>query len=506
MPVKESRHQVRDVSVRMLQSGSGPLVLFLHGANGLPQWLPFFERLATQFDVRVPEHPGYGTSDNPAWMRNVGDLAMYYLDFLDGLDGGKVNLIGHSLGGWAAAEMATRNCTRLASLTLLAPAGIRVKTLPCGDNFIWGPDEVVRNLFHDQSIAERMLATPMSEDEADIALTNRFATSKFGWEPRWYNPALERWLHRISVPTLVVWGENDKLFPKEYAARWAERVPNCTVEIIPECGHVPTIEKPEITVQKFPAFHWAELSAMQFTFFHLMPYRPLDMAERHKHRAGWVVLPNNLYDAKKGADEYQSYIDQLVHAERLGFDVIAVNEHHQTAYGLMPAPNLIASALIQLTKKAKIAIIGRALPLVNNPINIAEEFAMLDNLSRGRIITGFVALARFRSRESTTTSATSICGRVPIRLRTRRSGYRRWGRPRPSSGRLRPSVSIHSWSPSADATWWHVISTSIASRHGNTATRLRLIRSDGPRPSMSPTATSAPAQKPRPALNRSCEK
>jgi pimeloyl-ACP methyl ester carboxylesterase len=81
MPVKESRHQVRDVSVRMLQSGSGPLVLFLHGANGLPQWLPFFERLATQFDVRVPEHPGYGTSDNPAWMRNVGDLAMYYLDF-----------------------------------------------------------------------------------------------------------------------------------------------------------------------------------------------------------------------------------------------------------------------------------------------------------------------------------------------------------------------------------------------------------------------------------------
>jgi alkanesulfonate monooxygenase SsuD/methylene tetrahydromethanopterin reductase-like flavin-dependent oxidoreductase (luciferase family) len=129
---------------------------------------------------------------------------------------------------------------------------------------------------------------------------------------------------------------------------------------------------------------------MKFTFFHLMPYRPLDMAERHKHRAGWVVLPNTLYDPKKGAEEYQSYIDQLVYAEELGFDVIAVNEHHATAYGMMPAPNLIASALIQRTKKAKIAILGRALPLVNNPVNIAEEFAMLDNLSRGRIITGFV--------------------------------------------------------------------------------------------------------------------
>ena len=129
---------------------------------------------------------------------------------------------------------------------------------------------------------------------------------------------------------------------------------------------------------------------MQFTFFHLMPYRPLDMTERHKHRAAWVVLPNNLYDPKKGADEYQSYIDQLVYSEKLGFDVIAVNEHHQTAYGMMPAPNIIASNLIARTSKAKIAIIGRALPLVNNPINIAEEFAMLDNLSRGRIITGFV--------------------------------------------------------------------------------------------------------------------
>lgn len=129
---------------------------------------------------------------------------------------------------------------------------------------------------------------------------------------------------------------------------------------------------------------------MRFTCFHLMPYRPLDLEAASKYRSDWVVLPNSFYDPKKGADEYESYIDQLAWAETLGFDVIAVNEHHQTAYGLMPAPNLIASALIQRTKSVKIAILGRALPLVNNPIAIAEEFAMLDNLSRGRIITGFV--------------------------------------------------------------------------------------------------------------------
>jgi len=129
---------------------------------------------------------------------------------------------------------------------------------------------------------------------------------------------------------------------------------------------------------------------MQLVSFHLMPYRPLDLAEAAKHRSPWVVLPNRLYDPIKGAEEYERHIDALVYAEELGFDAIGVNEHHQTAYGLMPAPNLIASALIQRTKRVKIAILGRALPLVNNPIYIAEEFAMLDVMSKGRIIAGFV--------------------------------------------------------------------------------------------------------------------
>jgi pimeloyl-ACP methyl ester carboxylesterase len=250
MPGTETKHKVRDVNVRMLRGGSGPPVLFLHGANGLPQWLPFFEQIAARCDLRVPEHPGYGTSDNPAWLRDIGDLAMYYLDFLDGLDEPKVHIVGQSLGGWAAAEMAVRNCTHIASLTLLDPAGIRVKGLLSGDNFIWGPDEAVRNLYHDQSIADKMLAMPVTDEQADIALGNRFTTTKLGWQPRWYNPSLERWLHRITVPTLVVWGENDKLFPKEYAARWGERIPGCKVEIIPQCGHVPAIEKPDITAKK----------------------------------------------------------------------------------------------------------------------------------------------------------------------------------------------------------------------------------------------------------------
>src|SRR5882672_9540256 len=121
MPPTESRYRVRDVSVRMLRGGSGPPVVFLHGANGLPQWLPFFEQLAQTCDFLVPEHPGYGTSDNPAWLRNIGDLAMYYLDFLEAFGPHEVHLVGQSLGGWAAAEAASRNCSRIKTLSLLGP-------------------------------------------------------------------------------------------------------------------------------------------------------------------------------------------------------------------------------------------------------------------------------------------------------------------------------------------------------------------------------------------------
>lgn len=131
---------------------------------------------------------------------------------------------------------------------------------------------------------------------------------------------------------------------------------------------------------------------MKFYAFNLMPYRYLDMESAMKHRSLWTVLPNAYYDPEVGADLYEEYISQLMLAANSGFDGVCVNEHHQSAYGLMPAPNLIASILIDRTRgsKIEIPIIGRALPLVNNPLAIAEEFAMLDNLSRGRIVTGFV--------------------------------------------------------------------------------------------------------------------
>lgn len=129
---------------------------------------------------------------------------------------------------------------------------------------------------------------------------------------------------------------------------------------------------------------------MKFYLMHLMPYADLDPDYDKTYDSAWVTLPNSHYDPKKGAKLYNRYLDEIEYADQLGFDGVCVNEHHQTAYGLMPQPGVTAGALSRRTKKVKIAILGRALPLVNNPVTVAEEFAMIDNITEGRFIAGFV--------------------------------------------------------------------------------------------------------------------
>ncbi|GGX14504.1 monooxygenase [Pigmentiphaga litoralis] len=129
---------------------------------------------------------------------------------------------------------------------------------------------------------------------------------------------------------------------------------------------------------------------MKFFNFHLMPYRHADLDAVEQNGGAWVTYSNRHYDPVLGADLYHEYLDQMEYAEQLGFDGVCLNEHHQTAYGMMPIPGVLAGALARSIKKAQIAILGRALPLLSNPLMVAEEFAMLDNLTRGRFIAGFV--------------------------------------------------------------------------------------------------------------------
>jgi alkanesulfonate monooxygenase SsuD/methylene tetrahydromethanopterin reductase-like flavin-dependent oxidoreductase (luciferase family) len=129
---------------------------------------------------------------------------------------------------------------------------------------------------------------------------------------------------------------------------------------------------------------------MQVVLFHLMPYADLDLEAGRKNGTVWVNLPNRHFDPVKGNKLYNRYLDELEYAEELGFDAVSVNEHHQTAYGLMPSPIVTASALARRTKKVKIAILGSALPLRSHPLTVAEEHAMIDVISGGRLISGFV--------------------------------------------------------------------------------------------------------------------
>lgn len=129
---------------------------------------------------------------------------------------------------------------------------------------------------------------------------------------------------------------------------------------------------------------------MKHFFFHLMPYQDLPADFEQKHDSAWVWIPNALFDPEKGHRYYNEYIDQLAEAETLGFDGVCVNEHHQNAYGLMPSPNIIAAMLAMRTKRIRIAVVGNALPLYDPPTRVAEEIAMLDVISGGRIISGQV--------------------------------------------------------------------------------------------------------------------
>jgi pimeloyl-ACP methyl ester carboxylesterase len=254
MPPEPQTVKIGDVGVSLRRAGKGPPLLYLHGADGYSQWLPFFDALAEQYEVLVPEHPGYGASDDPPLIRNVSDMAMFYLDFLEALDLRDLHIVGHSMGGWIAAEILIREQSRAKSLTLISSAGIRVEGVPSGDIFIWNREELLRNIFYNQAYADIALSLQPTEQQIDTMLKNRFTSTKLGWQPRWYNPDLEKWLHRIKRPSLIVWGEDDKVMPSAYAGLWHERLPGARLAMIEKCGHVPQVEKLKETIDPLRDF------------------------------------------------------------------------------------------------------------------------------------------------------------------------------------------------------------------------------------------------------------
>jgi len=240
-----TRLVVRDTPVSLLRAGQGPPLLYLHGAGAGGRWLGFQQKLAERFDVIAPVHPGHAGAPAAEWIEHISDLAFHYLDLIDTLELPRVHLVGASLGGWIAAEMATFASHRLASLVLIDPVGIKVEgwIYP----FLFGMDlmEMVGMIFRNPVAAMALAPADMSLDTIVDLYRQSTAIARVSWNPYLYDPLLRRRLARITAPTLLAWGAHDRLAPLVCAEAWRKEIPGATLRVFDDSGHVPHIEEPE---------------------------------------------------------------------------------------------------------------------------------------------------------------------------------------------------------------------------------------------------------------------
>jgi pimeloyl-ACP methyl ester carboxylesterase len=248
---------VHDVQLEMIDCGQGRPILFLHGEDGLDPQAPFLSLLANQGHVFAPSHPAFGHSPEVDWIDTIDDLSYLYLDLLETQKLQDVIVIGSSLGGWIAAEMAVKSTALIAKLILVAPVGIKVgdrETRDIPDIFALPPTEVTKLIYHDPSFAA-VDYSKLSDDQLTAMARNREATVLYAWEPYFHNPKLWRRLRRIDVPTLLLWGANDQFVtPGYYGAAYCDAIPGARLETIERTGHLPHIEQPEAVVEKIRMF------------------------------------------------------------------------------------------------------------------------------------------------------------------------------------------------------------------------------------------------------------
>jgi pimeloyl-ACP methyl ester carboxylesterase len=255
MPPVEEMITVNDTAIRLLRGGrpNAPPLVFLHGAGGHVGWMGFLDELARDYAVYAPEHPGFGSSDDPPWLDEIGDLAYFYLDFLAALRLDRVHLIGTSLGGWIAAELAVRDQARLASLTLVGAVGLAAGGAPIDDIFRMPVEENLRRFYADQDRAARRLGD-MAKIDPNLAAKNRNTVTRLAYRPRFHNPALAKWLHRIAVPTLLVWGDKDGLVPPAFGEAYRAAIPGSRLVVLENAGHAPFDEQKDAFLSAFRDF------------------------------------------------------------------------------------------------------------------------------------------------------------------------------------------------------------------------------------------------------------
>lgn len=238
-----------DVALEIVDRGSGSATLILHGESGPLGDASFVDLLAEQRRVIMPSHAGFGRSSLPPWLDSVDDLVHMYLELAEGLELSDVTLVGFSMGGWIAAELAVLRPSWLSRLVLVDAVGIRVgrrDERDLADIWASSADELLRLSFHDEEVGRAFLGVEgKTEEQLNIMVRNEESAVIFGWEPYLHNPKLRHRLHRVNVPTLVVWGASDGIAPVEYGRAYAESIPGAQFQVIPAAGHYPHIEQPD---------------------------------------------------------------------------------------------------------------------------------------------------------------------------------------------------------------------------------------------------------------------
>ena len=235
------------IAVETLIAGTGPPLLFLHGGDYVAQNAPFLDLLARRWRVIAPRHPGFGTTPRPAWFRTVHDIAYLYLDLLDRLALDDTLLVGSSFGGWIALEIAVRSEARLGRVVLIDALGVKLggrEERDIADIYALPAEEVLGRLF-----VEPVQVVPdyakLDDSELLAIARDREATALYGWKPYMHDPSLAHWLHRLTRPALVLWGEADGIALPSYGELLAAALPNARFELVAQAAHYPQIEQPE---------------------------------------------------------------------------------------------------------------------------------------------------------------------------------------------------------------------------------------------------------------------
>jgi pimeloyl-ACP methyl ester carboxylesterase len=246
---------VGGVALDVAQRGSGRPVLVLHGFDGPRTHSEFLDRLAGRARVIAPVHPGFAGSPVPDWIDAIDDLSYIYLGLIETLRLGELSVVGLSMGGWIAAEMAIKSTHRLSRLVLVDAVGIKVgdrETRDFPDIYALPPEEVTGLLWHDRTRAPAIAA--LSDDRLAAIAGDREAAALYVWEYYMHDPKLRRHLHRIDIPTLLLRGAQDGLVSADYAAAYCAAISGSRLETIPAAGHFPELEQPEILADRILCF------------------------------------------------------------------------------------------------------------------------------------------------------------------------------------------------------------------------------------------------------------